>query len=1269
MQNIRHLILCLLLFTTLTACTSGQHQPDDLPLMGLQALQTKSTTGLSGTITVYDLDGKVYLTEDLIFTADTIYAPHLSLPKNTVYRLVLVFYYDENLPIAFLDEDITVGSEASYSFTLSKENIHFSLSEISSDSVLASLSNDVDTGILPDLDLDDDGFSNIVEYRGGSDPRDDTSIPHGPDFDSIDVEYAADGNLVTITVELSDGNYVTEISTGVSNYSYLARGGIFTETLSGDDLDRERTYTLSFNPQYAPVGELTLNFTATNSIDLVSTDSVVLDIVDNGENVGPVIVFDSLSADQVVGGDVEVAMTAYDRDTVTDLDLTSPTSITDTASEAAYFVGNWDTGSQDDGDFTVIATAEDLLGEVTTRRLAISINNGSDGSGPGLQMSIYNANSTSVEINYLNGETVFGVAPFVVVANDASDVSYIQLTNISDLNCSGADLSDCPLTDHSAGLDDFITSNSAYTNSFDTTSYEDGDLVTMAFLTGDSHGSTSTRSFNFTIQNSPNINSISTDKPIVTDGDTVKITWGVEDRTTAVYILDAAGNAIECEEGANTGEDGDCTFTPTQSQAYTVRAAYSTENQYDDVQTFYTDQTTDVVSLDFDDDGIFDEDDNCYKTDNADQVDADEDDHGDICDPDKDGDGYAETGYDFATNYELYVGEEVTVDNQEYATLYTSASYEGEDCDDSNAEVHPDQNERLNANADDNCDGTENEFDFSGSSAFDFESEDSNIFEFQDLDLEEVFNSETGDDFYISQFGRNIKQIGDFNGDGLQDLALSAESYVLGSIDANGVVYVYFGQLNSENQKIHYNQNQPDIAIYGQSDDRLSVVTGGDFDGDGCADLVVGARESSQYLGASTFTYYSVYIRGAASIIWGCQDELNELAPSNLVTIEDFLSGGAYEGMATNLFSANRYSFFGSSFDMKDIDDDGKSELVIGSPGKTSYSAGYTYIIYGPDGNSQRCTQDCDFVIGISTSYSNEAETNITNVYGYTTVSQLSNMRAVMLEGDVIGDYFGNTVKFVGDVDYDAASASNAEELAISAYSAAAGKGVVYLFSMATLDALMPAENKMKILRLSADDYYNYKITGSNANEHFGSNIYNSNNTSSTYSYGTIANSIQHADLDGDDKQDLIIASPSYSSTEGKVYIFFGARLLTEMNSGNYSKALTAPSASVYFGSGLAVCDVDNDGNPEVLVGAPIHNSYNGAVYLFDGDVLSDSTEDAELILNTIDHTLVDFYGDTDSRFGASIACIDLNNDGNANDLAIDTAGNTGNVFLILSEY
>ena len=232
MPNFRHFILCLVLCSTFVACSSGQHQPDDLPLMGLQALQTKSTTGLSGTITVYDLSGKVYLTKDLIFTADAIYAPHLSLPKNTVYRLVLVFYYDDDLPIAFLDEDITVGAEASYSFTLSKENVHFSLSEITNTTAHLSLSADVDTGILPDLDLDDDGFSNIVEYRGGSDPRDDASIPHGPDFDSIDVEYAADGNLVTITIELSDGNYVTSLSTGVSNYSYLARGGIFTEDLS-----------------------------------------------------------------------------------------------------------------------------------------------------------------------------------------------------------------------------------------------------------------------------------------------------------------------------------------------------------------------------------------------------------------------------------------------------------------------------------------------------------------------------------------------------------------------------------------------------------------------------------------------------------------------------------------------------------------------------------------------------------------------------------------------------------------------------------------------------------------------------------------------------------------------------------------------------------------------------------------------------------------------------------------------------------------------------
>ncbi|HMR41902.1 MAG TPA: FG-GAP-like repeat-containing protein, partial [Ignavibacteria bacterium] len=161
----------------------------------------------------------------------------------------------------------------------------------------------------------------------------------------------------------------------------------------------------------------------------------------------------------------------------------------------------------------------------------------------------------------------------------------------------------------------------------------------------------------------------------------------------------------------------------------------------------------------------------------------------------------------------------------------------------------------------------------------------------------------------FSWFGLTVSGIGDINADGYDDIAVGAPEYDNG----RGRVYIYYG--GSVMDTVH------DASITGTSISSLnkfgqSISSGGDMNGDGFSDIIIG---SPGYLNS----------RGLAQIFFG---------GSPLDTIPDYsvTSGSMNEFAGTSVACAG------------DINSDGYSDVLIGVPG---YSVtGKVYVVFG--GNS-----------------------------------------------------------------------------------------------------------------------------------------------------------------------------------------------------------------------------------------------------------------------------------------------------------------------------
>jgi hypothetical protein len=355
----------------------------------------------------------------------------------------------------------------------------------------------------------------------------------------------------------------------------------------------------------------------------------------------------------------------------------------------------------------------------------------------------------------------------------------------------------------------------------------------------------------------------------------------------------------------------------------------------------------------------------------------------------------------------------------------------------------------------------------------------------------------------------NVSMPGDLNGDGYADVAVGA--YRNGATDA-GRVYVYFGGMGTT-----FNTTV-DATINGSgASAQLSASAGGDINADGYSDLIVGAVEYPTGPGS-----VYVYLGGAGAF--------DTTADAHFV--------GAVVG-----------DELGTVLSSGDVNGDGYADVIAGAPNydgaSTSVGAAYVYL-------------------GSPTPLDTAAD--------------------VTLVGGVANDYFGLHLASAGDVNGD-----GADDLVVGAHEqdtdgGSAGRAYVYY---GTFGGVFDTTPDGIILGTAPGAYV-----------------------------GTAAESA--GDVNNDGFADVVVGAVGFATNAGRVYVFLGGNTVAFNTTADAILGAFSASNDQFGYAAASAGDVNGDGFADVVAGAPFTDAGgadSGTGFVFFGAAGSsfDATADGTL--------------------------------------------------------
>ncbi|MEH2035253.1 beta strand repeat-containing protein [Nostoc sp.] len=392
--------------------------------------------------------------------------------------------------------------------------------------------------------------------------------------------------------------------------------------------------------------------------------------------------------------------------------------------------------------------------------------------------------------------------------------------------------------------------------------------------------------------------------------------------------------------------------------------------------------------------------------------------------------------------------------------------------------------------------------------------------------------------------GRSVSNGGDINGDGIDDLIIGATGADPNGTLSAGQSYVVFGERNlgSSGSLNPSDLNGTNgflingIAVYNQSG--ISVSNGGDINGDGIDDLIIGAANASPNGTLSAGQSYVVF--GERNL--GSSGSLNL---SDLNGTNGFLINGIAAGDSSGFSVSNG----------GDINGDGIDDLIIGAVNASRNGitfVGQSYVVFG--GRN----------LGTG---------------GTLNLSDLNGTNGFLINGIAERDYSGISVSNGGDINGD-----GIDDLIIGAQGVSpngiVGAGQSYVVfggrNLGSGGSLKPSD---------LNGTNGFLINGIGGNSGF-----------------SVSN---EGDINGDGIDDLIIgasnANPNGNYNAGQSYVVFGGRNLGSGGSLNISdlngtNGFLINGIAGYDRSGFSVSnggDINGDGIDDLIIGAP-YASPNG---------------------------------------------------------------------------
>ncbi len=482
---------------------------------------------------------------------------------------------------------------------------------------------------------------------------------------------------------------------------------------------------------------------------------------------------------------------------------------------------------------------------------------------------------------------------------------------------------------------------------------------------------------------------------------------------------------------------------------------------------------------------------------------------------------------------------------------------------------------------------------------------------FKDFAVSAIYNSSSGkifiyygsanpdttaDQFVLGEsgnFGTSVSEAGDVNDDGYADFIAGAPYYN----SSRGRVYLYKYNLTGS--------DVPDMRLLGEANDNYfgySVSDAGDVNGDGYPDFIVGAYRYSSFKGRAYIYFGGPAFDNVADVTLQGEAVTNYFGHD--VSGAGDVNGDGYDDVLVGAFQYNgtkgrAYIYYGGSV-MDNIADVTFTGEFAGE--SFGYSVSKAGDVNG-DGFS-------DVIISALYGGSNAGE-----VYIFFGGSPMNNVADISILGENSGDNFGKSVSNAGDMNGD-----SYDDFIVGASSYSSGSGKTYIYfggsNINTFADLIITGQSGDFLGQSVSDAgdvnsdgFSDVIVSTGIAVNGKVYLYSGGQTlssqpdvtfyseSSSLYFGSSISGINDVNNDGYD--DIIVSSPTYSTSTGKTYIYFGGNVMDN----NSDIIMFGNVTGEYLGNSVAgPGDLNNDGFNDVICGAPINNvngTNSGAAYVY----------------------------------------------------------------------